>query len=490
MNMPYTLSESEKAALLRHDLSSFIFQCFIELNPTKPYSHNWHIDLIASRLLDVLEGKTTRLIINVPPRSLKSVMVSVAFVAWALGHHPSLRLICASYGQDLADDLAQFCRRIMQSEWYLRLFGVTLVGGRPPLADFRTTASGGRFATSVGGVLTGRGGDIIIIDDPLKAVDALSDTERQSVNDWFDHTVMTRLNDKKTGAIVIIMQRLHQDDLVGHVLEHGDWDVLSLPAIAEVEERFVFNTVFGEQEITRKVGDLLHPAWEPLEVLENMRATLGEYSFAGQYQQSPVPLGGGLVKTKWLIYLDPHEFPEDYDSILQSWDTASKTNQLADFSVCTTWGIKDGKFYLLDVWRKRADFPELKQAVIAQYLKHKPQTILVEDKSSGTALIQELKEANIYCIKSVIPKGDKEMRLFNKTTLFENGAVNLPAKASWLAEYVHELTSFPTAKYDDQVDSTTQALEYFGNDFPGSGLFKYYQMEYEKLQNKNRPPDI
>jgi len=483
MNMPLVIFEPLKTAIVRQDLSSFIYQCFKELNPTTLYLPNWHIELIASRLVDVLEGKTTRLIINVPPRSLKSVMVSVAFVAWALGHHPSLQLICASYGQDLADKLAQDCRRIMQSEWYQRLFGVTLVGGRPPVADFRTSASGGRFATSVGGVLTGRGGDIIIIDDPLKPDSAMSDAERQNANDWFDHTVMSRLNDKKTGAVIIIMQRLHQDDLVGHVLEQGYWDVLSLPAIAEVEQRFVIKSIFGEREIVRKVGDLLHPEREPIEVLEKLRATLGEYNFAGQYQQSPTPLGGSYIKTKWLVYLEPHEFPEDYDSKLQSWDTASKANQLADFSVCTTWGIKDGKFYLLDVWRKRVDFPELKQAVIAQFLKHQPQTILVEDKSSGTALIQELKEANIYCIKSVIPKGDKAMRLFNKTVLFENGAVNLPAKASWLAEYVYELTSFPT-KHDDQVDSTTQALEYFGNDFPGSGIYNYYRMEYEKLKKK------
>ena len=484
MNMPYTLSESEKAALLRQDLSSFIYQCFIELNPTTPYLHNWHIDLIASRLVDVIQGKTTRLIINVPPRSLKSVIASIAFVAWVLGHHPSKEIICASYGQDLADKLALDCRRIMQTDWYQQLFGVHLAGGRPSVADFRTTSSGGRFATSVGGVLTGRGGDIIIIDDPLKPDGAMSDAERQKANDWFDHTVMSRLNDKKTGAIVIIMQRLHQDDLVGHVLDQADWSLLSLPAIAEVEEHFVFNTIFGEQKIIRKVDDLLHPAREPLTVLNKVRVTLGEYNFAGQYQQLPVPLGGGLVKTKWLVYLEPHEFPETYDSILQSWDTASKTNQLADFSVCTTWGIKGGKFYLLDVWRQRADFPELKRAVIALFLKYQPQTILVEDKSSGTALIQELKESNIYCIKSVIPKGDKAIRLFNKTVLFENGAVNLPAKASWLAEYVHELTSFPTAKYDDQVDSTTQALEYFGNDFPGSGLFNYYRMESEKLHQK------
>ena len=196
-------------------------------------------------------------------------------------------------------------------------------------------------------------------------------------------------------------------------------------------------------------------------------------------------LGGGFIKLKWLKYLAPHEFPESYDSIIQSWDTASKTNQLADHSVCTTWGSQGGKFYLLDVWRDRVDFPGLKIAVIAQHLKYQPDTILVEDKSSGTALIQELHAAHIYAVKAVIPEGDKKMRLYNKSVLFENGAVCLPEKASWLTEYVHELTSFPTAKYDDQVDSTTQALTYLHHGFAGSGIFNYFRMMAEQQKNSS-----
>ncbi|MEI2679132.1 MAG: hypothetical protein V9G29_15515 [Burkholderiaceae bacterium] len=166
-------------------------------------------------------------------------MASVAFVAWALGRNPSLQVICASYGQDLAYKLAQDTRSIMQSDWYRRVFGHVLEGSRPAEADFKTNAGGGRFATSVGGVLTGCGGDLIIIDDPLKPDGAMSDAERKSANDWFDHTVISRRNDKNTGAIVIIMQRLHQDDLVGHVLEQGGWDTLVLPAIADICARRV-----------------------------------------------------------------------------------------------------------------------------------------------------------------------------------------------------------------------------------------------------------
>lgn len=484
MNMPYTMSEPEKSALLRQDLSSFIYQCFIELNPTTPYLHNWHIELIASRLVDVLEGKTTRLIINVPPRSLKSVIVSVSFVAWALGHHPGLQLICASYGQDLADKLAQDCRRIMQSEWYQRLFGVTLVGGRPPVADFRTSASGGRFATSVGGVLTGRGGDIIIIDDPLKPDGAMSDAERQNANDWFDHTVMSRLNDKKTGAVIIIMQRLHQDDLVGHVLEQGDWEVLSLPAIAETEDRFVIKSIFGEREIVRKVGDLLHPEREPSQVLEKLRVTLGEYNFAGQYQQSPAPRGGGIFKTEWMHYYAPLERPEKFDQILMSLDTANKETELSDFSVCTVWGIKGPYKYLLHVLRARLDYPSLMRTVIEQIKLFKPQLVLIEDKASGIQLIQELRSMGFSMVKEYKPQGDKFMRARAQTAAFEGGFVKLPEQASWLDAYVHELTTFPKCKFDDQVDSTAQALEWISINGVESGIFGYYRMLADKQSNQ------
>jgi hypothetical protein len=291
------MNEDQYGVILRTDLGVFIERVFVHLFPNTPFLPNWHIELIACKLEEVLDGKITRLIINVPPRSLKSVIASVAFVAWALGRNPSKQIICASYGQDLAGKLALDCRSVMQSAWYQRLFGARLTSSRPAVADFSTTAGGGRFATSVGGVLTGRGGDIIIIDDPLKPNEALSDAERQSANDWFDHTVMTRLNDKKTGAIVIIMQRLHEDDVVGHVLEQDNWEVLSLPAIAEVEQRFVIKNIFGEREVVRAVGDVLHPAREPFEILERLRASLGEYHFAGQYQQAPAPLGGASSRS-------------------------------------------------------------------------------------------------------------------------------------------------------------------------------------------------
>jgi len=212
------LSPDEYDAILRSDLGYFAERCFCELNPQTELWTNWHIEVIAAKLAAVREGKIRRLIINLPPRHLKSLMASVAFPAWCLGHDPSAQILCVSYAQDLADKLARDCRSIMMSPWYRRIFPTRLAPHRQAVQEFITTRQGYRLATSTGGVLTGRGADIILIDDPLKPDEALSDAQRKTANDWFSHTLYSRLNDKRSGAIVIIMQRLHEDGLVGHVL--------------------------------------------------------------------------------------------------------------------------------------------------------------------------------------------------------------------------------------------------------------------------------
>jgi predicted phage terminase large subunit-like protein len=461
------ISQTEFDVLLRNDLATFIARTFNHLDPQTTYAHNWHIDLLADRLTQVFGGKIRRLIITVPPRSLKSICASVAFPAWTLGRTPSKRIICASYGQELSNKLARDTASVMGSDWYCRTFATRLAGHRTASADFETTERGGRMATSVGGVLTGRGGDIVIIDDPVKPDEAMSETQRNAANDWFDNTLYSRLNDKRTGAIVIIMQRLHLDDLVGHVLEQEDWDIVNLPAIAIDEETWSYRTLFGPNERTRTPGELLHPNREPQEVLEALRKTLGEYAFSAQYLQAPVPMGGGIVKSEWLAYYELQEKPEHFDSIVQSWDTANKESELADYSVCTTWGIKGKKMYLLHVLRKRLQYPDLKRAVVEQAEFWHATAVLIEDKASGTQLIQELRET-MSKVKGVKPEGDKVMRMLAQTPPIENGMVLLPKDAHWLADYVQELTTFPKAKYDDQVDSTAQALKWIsqgaGND--------------------------
>lgn len=214
-----TVTPQELNALWRTDFASFIERSFLQLNPETPYLPNFHIYKIAEHLEKCRRGEIKRLIINVPPRSLKSHCASVAFTAWLLGHNPAEQIITASYGQDLADKHALDCLNVMKSAWYQRVFPTRLSSVRPPVSDFRTTRNGCRLSVSVGGGAIGRGGNFIIIDDPLKPDEALSETQRKSVNSWYDHTLITRLNNKREGCIIVIMQRLHEDDLVGHLLE-------------------------------------------------------------------------------------------------------------------------------------------------------------------------------------------------------------------------------------------------------------------------------
>jgi predicted phage terminase large subunit-like protein len=436
-----TLSRPEYQSLLRHDFMGFVERSFYELNPETSFISGPHIEAIAAKLEACRLGKIKRLIINLPPRNLKSHCTSIAFAAWFLGHDPSRHVICASYGQDLADKLARDCRTVMNSSWYKRLFR-TRLSDRQAVHDFMTTAQGTRLATSVGGVLTGRGADLILIDDPQKPDEALSETRRNAVNEWYDNTLMSRLNSKADGCIVIIMQRLHQDDLVGHVLEQGNWDVLSLPAIAEVDEIHVIETPYGRRLFVRKEGEALHPERESLAVYANMRQTIGEYNFLSQYQQTPTPVGGAMVKTHWLKYYKTDELPEQFARIFQSWDTANKATELADYSVCTTWGTLYKKYYLLNVFRRRLNYPDLKRAVIAQALEYRANTVLIEDKASGTQLIQDLQNEGVIGVTEYKPPPgtDKIMRLHAQTAMFENGYVLLPSEAPWLNDYVKELT--------------------------------------------------
>jgi predicted phage terminase large subunit-like protein len=477
------INKEEFQAFLRTDFVMFVQKSFRELNPETAYLHNWHIEVIAEALEQCRMGKLRRLVINVPPRSLKSHMTSVSFVAWLLGHNPAAQVICASYAQDLADRLAAECRSVVASEWYQSLFQATRLAMRKPAVnDFMTTERGFRLATSVGGVLTGRGADLIIIDDPLKPDEALSESQRRAVNDWYDHTVISRLNSKRDGCIILIMQRLHEDDLVGHVLQQEDWRVLKFPAIAEENETHTIQTPYGRKIFYRKVGEALHKEREPLEVLAQMREIQGEYTFAGQYLQSPAPVGGGLVKAEWFKTYTANEVPAKFEMILQSWDSANKPTELNDYSVCTTWGIKEKQVYLLHVFRKRLGYPELKRAVREQAEAFSPQVILIEDKASGTQLIQELVGEGMHAIKRYEPTMDKIMRMHSVTSTIENGFVHLPEKAFWLGEYLHELTTFPMGKNDDQVDATSQALDWFKNYSTQGvyGVIEFYKKEAER----------
>src|SRR5438552_3396992 len=480
------LTRAQYEFLLRHDFTTFAGRCFQDLNPQTCLATNWHLEVIAAKLTAVREGKIRRLIINVAPRNLKSLLASIAFPAWCLGHDLSAQILCVSYAQDLADKLARDCRSIVMSSWFRQIFPTRLAPHRQAVQEFITTRQGYRLATSTGGVLTGRGADIILIDDPLKPEEALSAALRQAANAWFVHTLYSRLNDKRCGAIVIIMQRLHEDDLVGHVLALEPWEVLSFPAIAEADEVHQIETIWGPRCFSRRRGEALHPDREPLETLEHIRRTIGEYNFAGQYQQSPAPLGGGMVKAEWFKRYSENERPERFDRIVQSWDTANKATELSDFSVCTTWGVSGKHLFLLGVFRRRLEYPALKRAVREQLSLFGANEVLIEDKASGTQLIQELIADGCHDVTRYQPTTDKVMRLHAQTTLIENGFVRIPENAPWLAEYLHELTVFPNGKHDDQVDSTAQFLDWFKKPFPGQGHYEWMRMQYERLQNPEK----
>jgi predicted phage terminase large subunit-like protein len=461
------------AYLLRHDICAFIHRSFLELNPQTPFHSNWHIELIASKLKDVRRGRCKRLIVNVPPRHLKSHAISVAFPAWLLGHEPSKQILSVTYAQDLSEALARSSRSLMTSGFYQALFDTRL--SREAISDFATTEGGYRLSTSIGGVLTGRGADIIIVDDPPKADDALSDTRRRSVNEWFDNTLRSRLNNQETGAIIIVMQRLHADDLVAHVQENEQWDVLSFPAIAEQDQSYSFPTPYGRRHVHRKTGDILQSALFSETSLEVQRCGMTDYNFAAQYQQDPQPPSGIIVKREWLKFYGPSEKPDRFDQVLQSWDTANKDTEIANFSVCTTWGIKDRRLYLLDVFRRKLDFPELKRAIRDLAMCHQAKIVLIEDKASGTSLLQELRADN-FSIAQPAPDidGNKVMRLRAQTAKIENGFVLFPKEAPWLDIYLRELLGFPNTKDDDQVDSTVFALAWSTLN-PEPGIITYYK---------------
>jgi predicted phage terminase large subunit-like protein len=472
-----TINPHEYQALCRQDFYTFMHRAFGELNPKVQFSHNWHNELIAAKLEACRLGKITRLIINVPPRSLKSHAAAVCFPAFLLGHNPSAQIICASYGQDLANKHSLDCRTLISSHWYQSLFPTRLASQKQSVQEFLTTRNGSRMATSVGGVLTGRGADFIIIDDPLKPDEALSESQRTGVNKWFDHTLYSRLNNKQTGCIIIIMQRLHEDDLVGHVLEQEDWEHVRLPAIAEEDETHVIAGRYHTRVVRRKAGEALHPEREPLALLEHLRRTIGEYNFSGQYQQLPSPLGGGMVKEEWFRRYIPGRQPAKFDMIIQSWDTANKCTELSDYSVCTTWGRKKRWLYLLHVLRQRLDYPQLKRTVRRQAEQFNATNILIEDKASGTQLIQELIRDGVYGVTSYEPAMDKVMRLHSVTNTIENGFVLLPMEADWLPLYLQELTTFPNGKHDDQADSTSQALDWVKQGTHTYPVFEYMRRE-------------
>lgn len=481
---PTPLDAGEHDAILRNHLASFTKMAFCVLKGREPLIWAPYLDLICANLQEVAEGTTPRLVITLPPRFLKSICGSVALPAFFLGHNPSLDVMCVSYAQEIARGFGEDTRKLMQSDDYKHLFETRLASARAPAHLLKTTQGGQRRATSIDGVATGLGANLLIFDDPQKANEALSDAMRRSTNEALQRTFLSRQNDPQQERIVIIMQRLHEDDFVGHALSlGGNWKVINLPAIAEADEEWRYETFVGEHVWRRAEGESLHPERFPIEALQARREQSGEAIWAGQYQQRPAPEGGGLVKPEWFQRRTRDTMPTKFERIIQSWDTAIKTAQWNDFSVCTTWGLNGDDLFLIDVYRARHLYPDLRDKVLELAARFRAEVVLIEDKASGQQLLQELPRLQFYQAQPVDHTQDKKMRMGSQTAVLRNGCVHVPEDVPWLPEYLHEMAVFPNGKHDDQVDSTSQFLIWHNNmRIAFWGLREFTRQEAERVE--------
>lgn len=443
-------------ALYTYHLMAFVERAFYELRPGETFHYGHHIRAICHHLEAVAKGDITRLLILMPPRHLKSHCASIAFPAWLLGRDPSLRIVTMSYGASLAEAMSRDSRRLIDSAWMRAVFpGLRLDPRKVSAEELLTTRNGGRIATSVGGALTGRGGDLLIIDDPMKADDVSSEARREANWNWFTGTAMSRLDNPKTGAIVVVAQRLHVDDLPGRLIQTGDWTVLELPAI-ETRHRDI--SLSSHVTWTRTPGDLLLPEHMGEVELQRQKRAMGSRLFAAQYQQSPTSAGGSIIQPEWFgTYPKPRAL-SDYEAVLQSWDTASVPGESNDYSACTTWGLIGNHIDLLDVHRGQHQYPELCTVARKLAKQWKPDLIIVESMDVGRSLKSDLRATTGCSVRGHTPTVGKVQRMATQSTKLEAGQVRLPKAAPWKEAFLAEVVPFPNGKHDDQVDSMSQAL--------------------------------
>jgi len=442
-------------AACRTDFLSFFQWCFHVLEPGSTLNLSWPHYAMAYHLDLVLGGVIKRLAIVAPPRTLKSLMASVAFPAYVLGRNPTKRVIGISYGSDLQITFSNQCRAIIDTPRYQKLFPRTRLSKNTE-TEFHTTQGGYRYARSAEGSLTGIGGHILILDDFQKPLDVLSEARRTSTNSLYYSTVASRINNQHTGAIVAVGQRLHPDDYIGMLLRSGeDWTLLSLPAIAEKEEQIPIGP--GRYHV-RRVGDLLHPQQQSREFLEALRSQDPE-TYAAQYQQSPIPPGGFMIKRDQIQYCD--ELPRRASSSVyfQSWDIASKPGESNARSACVDFLVQENKYFIAHALVGQWEYPDLRQQVLSRAAEQKPNVILIEDAGLGTGLIGDLKQKGLPII-AVKPEGDKVTRLLRQISKFANRQVFLLRGAPGRVDLESELFAFPGGRHNDLVDALTQGLGY------------------------------
>ena len=448
---------------MRRSLKEFTKSCWPTIEPGREFQDSWHIDAISEHLQAVVEGDIKRLIINIPPRHMKSISVAVALPAWAWTIQPEKRFLFASYAASLSVRDSVKCRRLITSNWYQDHFGesFSLTGDQNQKQRFENDKTGQRIATSVDGALTGEGGDIIVIDDPHNVREAESSTVREGVLDWWDQAMQTRLNDPKTGAFIIIMQRVHENDLTGHILanEHEDWDHLCLPARYEIGHPTPTKSSLYFTDPRTEEGELLWPERLDDTTLTNLERSLGTYASAGQLQQRPMPKGGGILRAEWWVPWESDVLP-DIEYVIQSWDTAFSVKEKSSYSARTTWGVfrRSGQInaIVLEMWYDRVTYPELRRIAQESYHEYEPDAVLIEKKASGQSLLQDLRMAGIPVIE-YSPDRDKEARAHASSALLEDGRIWFPSTKKWASDLIDICAAFPAGDNDDIVDTCTQA---------------------------------
>ncbi|SHK51996.1 phage uncharacterized protein (putative large terminase), C-terminal domain-containing protein [Shimia gijangensis] len=450
----------------RENFFPFVWKVFDTLHhgANDKFEPAWHVRAMCYELDDVRVGGNKRLVINIPPRCLKSVTVAVAYVAFLLGHYPSAKIIVASYGLDLARKHSEDCRRVMSSRWYREMFPQTQLAKKGNTSEeIRTTMGGSRKAVSIGSSVTGHGADYIIIDDLLKAGDASSEAELIRAQEFIEGTLLSRFDNPAEGRVIMVAQRLHEMDPPGYLLDKGTYKHLNLPAIAESNE----NIPIGQARLHRRQpGDLLFASRLDQNTLDRMRREMGSAVFNCQYQQNPIAPDGSPLRWEWFNTYERVEDRNWYQLVVQSWDTGTSADPRSDFSVCTTWGFRENAWHLLDVWRGQLDYPDLKAKTLQLVREWNPDRVLIEDAATGRPLFDELFRDERRRYERIRPDKDKETRFQSACAPVEEGKIYLPADAPWLPTFKRELQSFPRGRNDDQVDSFSQFLNWSkGNGF-------------------------
>lgn len=464
---------------LRRRLSDYIRSAWHIVEPATIYTHGWHIDAICDHLEAVTSGEIRNLIINVPPRHMKSLSVAVFWPTWVWASSPEIQWLFSSYAEPLAVRDSVKCRRMLASQWYKARWGhvFRIMGDENRKVKFSNNMGGHRIAVGTGGGATGTGGDIIVVDDPMKAGDADSQAILEEKATWWDETMSTRGNDPRTVKKVIIMQRLNEGDLTGHILskmrEGGTYfEHLCLPAEYEPT---TYTTSIGWQDPRKEADELLWGDRFGEEELISLKSSLGERGTAGQLQQRPAPIGGATYKRDWWDDINRYDPDDRQYEVVATWlsvDTALKESESHDFSAISIWDLtSEYRIALTGVWKMRVPFPSLVQHIerIAKEanVDGRLRGVVIEDKQSGTSAIQSLRAGAPEWLRKLIfsfsPRGDKVYRARQASLWCERGAVLLPYPAEgvgWLFNFEAGLFTFPAVVYDDVEDTFSQMIIY------------------------------